>query len=280
MLKQTIYIDVLICVNLFINYLILLAVSRFINIKAKLYRTLIGAMIGAVASLIILLPQLGGLINIIIKIILSVIIIAVVYGLKGFKQTFKLIATFFLMTFIFCGAMLALWYIAYPKGLTMRNSVIYINISPQLLVIFTIICYLIIRTIGRIVGKSSDYKLYNRIKLNINGQTVLLNAKLDTGNTLKEPFSGLPVIIVNDNVFKNIPHSNSENVDYEEYFALKARFIPFSSLGGNGILPAIKANEVFVNENKFEGECFVALCKKGILPEGVDALIGSELVQF
>lgn len=277
-MKQTIYIDILICVNLFINYLILLAVSRFMNIKTKLYRTLIGAMIGAAASLIILLPQLGGLVNIVIKIILSFIIVAAVYGIKDFKLTLKLICVFFLMTFVFCGAMLALWYIAYPKGLTMRNSVVYINISPQILIVFTVICYLIIRVIGRITGKSSDYKLYNKVRINVNGQTALLNAKLDTGNSLKEPFSGLPVIIVNDNILKNLPKADSEGVDVEEYFALKARLIPFSSLGGNGILPAVKANEVYVNEKRFQGECFVALCQKGILPEGVDALIGSELI--
>lgn len=277
-MKQTIYLDVLICVNLFINYLILSAVSRFMNIKTRLYRTLLGAFAGAIASLIILLPQLNGIINISIKIVLSAIIVIIVYGVKGFRQTFKLIAVFFMMTFIFCGAMLALWYIAYPKGLTMRNSVVYIDISPQILIILTVVCYLLIRFIGRITGKSSEYKLYNKVKININGTVSELNAKLDTGNSLKEPFSGLPVIIVNKSKFSGFSQFNEKDADFEEYFALKARFIPFSSLGGNGLLPSVKATEVYINEKKYEGECFVAFCDKEILPVGIDALISTQLI--
>lgn len=43
-MKQTVYLDVLICLNLFINYFILLACAKFTKIPVKQRRLVLGAL--------------------------------------------------------------------------------------------------------------------------------------------------------------------------------------------------------------------------------------------
>ena len=53
-----VYIDVLLGVNLFVNYFLLLAVGRFLHLAVRRLRLLAGAAVGAAFSLSILLPPL------------------------------------------------------------------------------------------------------------------------------------------------------------------------------------------------------------------------------
>lgn len=67
-----------------------------------------------------------------------------------------------------------------------------------------------------------------------------INAIIDTGNFLREPLTGKPVIIVEKDVLKNvIPVEILENMQeiingtkiLEEKYMSKIRLIPFSALG-------------------------------------------------
>ena len=58
MALPVVYIDVLLGVNLFVNYFLLLAVGRFLHLAVRRLRLLAGAAVGAVFSLSILLPPL------------------------------------------------------------------------------------------------------------------------------------------------------------------------------------------------------------------------------
>ena len=48
--KQTIYIDVLIATNIFINYFLLLAVAKFLHSNAKRWRLVLASVLGAAYS--------------------------------------------------------------------------------------------------------------------------------------------------------------------------------------------------------------------------------------
>ena len=50
-MKQVIYVDVLIIVNLFVNYFLLLTTSKFLNLKLKLSRLILGEILGAMAAI-------------------------------------------------------------------------------------------------------------------------------------------------------------------------------------------------------------------------------------
>ena len=53
----TIYIDILVCLNVIVNYFLLLASGKFLSRPYKRWRILLGAFLGGLYSLYILLPQ-------------------------------------------------------------------------------------------------------------------------------------------------------------------------------------------------------------------------------
>ena len=71
------------------------------NIKVNTKRIIAGSAIGALCSLIILLPPLGGILNILIKIVLSAIMVITAYGKSDIRFTIKTVTVFFLTTFTF-----------------------------------------------------------------------------------------------------------------------------------------------------------------------------------
>ena len=270
-LKQTIYIDVLIGVNLFINYFLLLAVSKFLSLSVKRPRLFAAAAFGAAGSLTILMPEVNLFLSFLFKLALSVAIVRAAYPFYGLKQLLREIAAFYIMSFSFAGFMLALWYFIAPQGLIIKNSVVYFNISPLLLIILTVICYLIIRLINRFTGRQAPENLFCRIQVDFNGKSASCVAKIDTGNSLTEPFSNSPVVVVyKECIAALMPQEDSG----------KIRFVPFQAISGGGLLPAFKPDKltIFYGKNQIKiDEVYIAVTKSEL--GTFSALLNPDLLQ-
>jgi len=236
-LKQTIYVDVLVGINLFINYFLLLAVSKLLSLSVKRIRLLAAAMLGAVYSLTILLPEVNLLLSFLIKLVMAATIVLAAYPYCGVKQLLRQLAAFYIINFAFAGFMIALWFFITPQGMVIKNSVVYFNISPLLLIILTVICYLLIRIINRLTGRQAPDTLFCRIKIDYDGKSASCIAKVDTGNSLTEPFSNYPVAVVCEQcVAAMVPGEDSG----------KIRLVPFQAVSGGGLLPAFKPSRLTV----------------------------------
>lgn len=289
-MKQTIYIDVLVAVNLFINYFLLLAVARFLKILVRRRRILAGAALGAVFSLMILLPEMSALLSFFVKIGLSVAVVLTTFFRLELKQFLKALACFYLINFAFAGLMIAIWYLAAPPGLTMNNGIVYINISPLLLLFTTVLSYFIIRLVSRLSGQEIPKESFCDVIIENNGKSVRLTAKVDTGNSLKEPFSQLPVVVVSfeairpllpdelHGLFKgDLQSRNLLGTRYEEWMR-KIRLVPFHALSGEGTLPAFKPDALTVAASNKSVEGYVAVSRSGIGSGEFSGLINPEML--
>jgi stage II sporulation protein GA (sporulation sigma-E factor processing peptidase) len=269
-LKQKIYIDILVGVNLFINYFLLLAVSKLLSLPVKRLRLLLAASLGAVGSLSILLPEISMFFSFLLKLAMSALIVLAAYPLTGLKDFLRELAAFYVISFSFAGFMIALWYFFAPQGLIIKNSVVYFNISPLFLVGMTVICYFVIRLIHRITGRQAPEDLFCTIRIDMNGRTVSCSAKVDTGNTLKEPFSNAPVAVVCEDCISEIIPKQKE----------KIRLVPYQSVSGTGLLPAFKPDKltVCIGSRKTEiHEVYIAVTKSKLGAFG--ALLNPDLCQ-
>lgn len=270
-MKQTIYIDVLVGINLFINYFLLLAVSKFLSLPVKRPRLAVGAALGAAASLSILLPEVNLFLAFALKFTVSGLIIFCAYPLYGLKQFLRELAAFYIMSFAFAGFMLALWYFIAPQGLIIKNSVVYFNISPLILIVMTVVCYFIIRLIHRITGRQAPEDLFCRIQIDFNGRSVSCSAKVDTGNSLTEPFSNAPVAVVCEECLSGIAPRQESG---------KIRLVPFQAVSGGGLLPAFKPDKltVITGKDKIEiHEVYIAVTKSKL--GAFSALLNPDLLQ-
>lgn len=284
-MKQIIYIDILVIVNLFVNYFLLLATAKFFCIKWKTSRLILGEILGGIYSLYILAPELPWFISSVIKLFMSVTIIAATFGIKKPTQFFKILIYFYSVNFLFSGIMMAVWCWFKPNGMQVNNGVVYFNISPVILIISTIISYIIIEAINRIVNKRRlDHKIIN-LKIKFRTNQISITAKIDTGNFLKEPFSGLPVIVARETSVKPLlPVNTYEQIkDYSadkftDILNLKIRMIPFKTISEESVLPAFKPDCIKINESEVQKEVYIALCEDKFMPQNAEALINPEIL--
>ena len=289
-MRLIIYVDILIAVNLFTNYFILLATAKFLQIKASKIRVILGAMLGAMFSLYILFPEINIIFSFLAKLFISAAIIWVSFCSPKYPELyFKTILCFYSISFGFSGLMLAIWFLFRPNGMVMKNGVVYFNISPTVLIITTTISYFVIETMNKTIGKRQNKEDFCELEIKILGETFKINAKIDTGNNLKEPFSGLPVVVVREDIIKAIiPQSylgiwwptnkNFCSGALKHKVENKFRLIPFSSVSGEGTLPAFKPEYIILKHNKVRREGYVAICQNELLKDGIEGLIGTELL--
>lgn len=270
-MKQTIYVDVLVAVNFFINYFLLLASAKFLTVPVKRGRLAAASGLGALFSLSILLPEIPAVLSLLIKLAMSSAIVLSAFGYGGVKRFIRNTAAFYIINFGFAGLMLALWYFFAPQGLMIRNSVVYLNISPVLLILLSVVCYFIISLVNRITGRQMPKELFCRIVVSCSGAACDCTAKIDTGNSLREPFSNDPVVIVNEDVIgKAVPPEKSLNF----------RMIPFDVVSGGGVLKAFRPDRLTIYYGKQTiqvSNVYIAVSKTRL--GGCDALMNPDLLQ-
>lgn len=252
-MKQTIYIDVLVVLNIFVNYFLLLETSFLSKEKTKRIRLLLSSILGGVYSLIILVPKMPLSLSIFLKILFSITIILAAFKIANLKHFFRLFAIFFAVNFIFAGIMLAIELLLKPNRLQFNNGAIYIDISALTLTFLTVICYLIVKIISKFSKRNSQENKIVDLTVEFNNKKITGKGLIDTGNSLCDSFSGKPVIVAQYNFVKDIlpnelrlyiKSEDKMNVNLCDEYKRKLRLIPFNSVGGGGLLNAFKSDNV------------------------------------
>lgn len=251
-LTTVIYVDKLLAVNLFIGVILLLSASKICGIHIKRKGLILGSLLSALSSLLIFLPWDGAALWIILK---SSAVTAIVYFTffpRSVKSFLKSLCAFFAVNFIFAGMILALKLLVSPNGVYYINGTVYFDISALMLVIMFVLCY------GALcLGQYTAAKRANKcdrfeIEVSFRGKTVRTDALLDSGSSVKESFSGRPVIVSELKSVAGLlePSELSYfkgdflNGNAPETIKSTVRLIPYKALGCDGLLPSFKADLV------------------------------------
>lgn len=286
---MTVYIDVLFIVNMVLDYFILLSIKFFLKTNDKRWRLLIGAITGALYSCFMFFPKLEILSNMLFELLLSCLIVFVSFRVKSFQGFLKLFVSFYVISALFGGIVFAIEQFIAPPILVVRNSIPYLDISPILLIAVSAVCYIIVAVLTRFVSKRNQKDKIIKIEIYIDKIGAVAEALIDTGNELKDSFSGCPVIICEFSKVKSlIPleihdlflNGNLNISDVVEYTDFKKRFrmIPYSSVSEDGgLLPAFKP-DYLICEGSRVNEVIVAVTSKKLSAEGnYNAIISPEI---
>ena len=278
------------------NYIILFATAVINKVEIKLIRILLSSILGSIYAVVSYTNILSNFTGVIIKILLSIAMIYIAFKKEGVKRFIKQLLIFYLATFTFGGVAFALLYFVKPGEILIENG-IYIGTYPIKIALLGGIVGFVIITIAfnLIKGKLSKNDMFCNIHVYINSKRKDMISMIDTGNLLKEPITGMPVVIVEkEELIDIIPMEILNNIDkiingdiddiknIEQYIS-KFRVIPFNSLGKqNGLLLGIKADKIIVDydENKIEHNNIIIgvyekkLCKN----DSYKALIGLDLL--
>lgn len=274
---MTVYADVLLLVNLIIDYFLLSLTARLSKNKISLWRMLVGSLIGALSSLYIFLPQMAITVEMIIKLSVSAVICLVVFGFHTIKYYFKCFSIFTAVTMGYGGTMVAVWYLFKPNGMKINNSVVYFNVSPVFLIGFSAVAYLIVAVVRKITESNCVYSEMCSIEVVADGVSTSLNAIVDTGNSVEDVFSLSEIIVVDESVAYNLfdGYPSADN--------LKRRYraLPISTVSGTSLLDGYRCDKAYISYGKKSKQLKspVLAVAKAEIKDGYNAIVNPKILE-
>ena len=222
---MTVYIDGLLFLNFYLDFLLLLTVIVILKRNVKIIRIILGAFIGSL-TILVLFFKIDSVQLFFIKVYLSFIMCIACFGYRDLKSFLVNVGVFYMVSILLGGFLyfLNITFSYKHEGLIFFNNGMSIN-ALFLIIVSPIILYFYVKQM-----KMFKQKITFSFKTNIYiGRKVLsLNGYLDSGNTLT--YKNKPVILTNiDNNFRN-----------------KKIYIPYIVIGGSGLLECIKVRKVEV----------------------------------
>lgn len=258
-----VYVEYILIENIVINYILLYVTKMLTKSKTRKTKLFISSLIGSLYILVVFFPSFQFMGKFIIKFFVSVLMVIIAFNPQRLNVFIKQISAFYLASFVFAGTVTGIYYIL-NNNFTFSN--IYFRDSKELirfLVIGISIAIILINYIFRYHRAKIKKEGYlTNITITLNNKTANLQALIDTGNSLKEPISKKPVIIVEyvaireilpeklkelykkgDKLDLNVMAKIMEEIGDET----KLMIIPFKSLGNeNGILIGFKPDSVSI----------------------------------
>lgn len=296
-----IYLDVLFLENVVMNYLILVMTARFSKNRASNLRMFLGALVGAsYVVVMVLLPGMKVYYTAFAKIILSLVMVAVTFSPEKVVSFIKTLAIFYVATFLFAGAAFALLYFDQSGGFV-RNGIVYVFWKSKwtVLLLSIILVGIIARIFWEIMQlKLAKSKLMVHLKIVFGDRITGMEALIDTGNSLHDPITNMPVVVVEYTAVKDILPEDIQSIFEESrendlssvtgiissssWFS-RFRLIPYTSLGkDNGMLLGFRPDYILLgteNEEKGIQDVIVGIYNRSLSrSRDYKALLGPELI--
>ena len=257
---ETIYLDVLIILNIYVNFFLIRAAARFTHSPLKKRKCITASVYGSLYSLLILAPQLGTILNIIIKLAAAFTVVLMAFGYNSLRRFIINSMAFFSANFILAGSVYAVYSWVAPELMHFNNACFYIDFSLLILVATTSAMYFLLWLTRIFLDRTPEEADRYRVIVRYREKVVAMNGLADTGNALVDFFSGSPVIICSKEHFGI---DCSDNKDLPTGF----RLLPCSTVSSSGLLPVFRPDEVLIitdsNGDKKPVEAMIGLGNSG-----------------
>ena len=250
---ETIYIDSLFILNLAIDYLLLLVTGRICSAHLRRGFIALGAAVGAVYSVLVVLPFGEFLASWPCKLAFAAIMLLTAYW--GEKHIFRCSAVFLAVSAAFGGTVYAVSII----GGTGTGHGLYVRVPFRILLLSFAVCYAVLSIVFRRSADKTERTVLPAVA-ELDGRKADLLILRDTGNGLYDPVSGLPVCIAETRTAAALFPAECQECfalsdPLEMFLALsetgvcrgRFRLIPYSSIGDPaGLLPAFRPDSLTV----------------------------------
>ena len=255
-----IYLDLIMLLNFFIDFIILMSVSVILKRNIKVIDIMKGAFIGGL-SILFLFFNLNSVLLFIFKFFISILMTIITFKYKNIKYT--LINLLYLyMSSIILGGFLYLLNLEFSYkhiGIIFYNNGLSINFIV-LLIISPIILYIYIKETKVLRYNYSNY--YN-IEIYLNNKKYKYTGYMDTGNILIDSLTKKSVILIDKRKL---------------LFNIKEfRLIPYNSVSGYNMIKVIKIDKLIFNKKEYNNILLGIMDKISI--DGVDVILNRKLLE-
>lgn len=244
-----VYLDIIFLINFIYDFIILLSSSIILKRNTKIIRIIIGSLFGSLTMFIYFI-RMNNIEIIIYKLVVSFIMLVITFNYKNIKYFLKNLYYFYMIGIILGG----LLYFVNNNAFFIKNN-LFIGIILSVLSIFFYI--------KNIRDLKTNYNKYIKVKLYFKNYKINLNAFLDTGNKLKDPYTFKPIIIVNKDYIKEKD---------------KVILVPYKTCNYEGLLECIKPNKIYIEKVGYKKNFLVGLTDS-IKIDGVDCILNELLME-
>ena len=276
---NVIYIDSVFSLNAVMDYLLLLGTARLAGITLRRWRYLLGALLGGVYAVAVFLQGLGFLSAVPVKIVAGVLMAMIAYG--GEIILFRLTLLFLLVSCALAGCVLALGVLA-ESHVPMAQGVFYTDISGKTLLLAATAAYFVLSLMFRAAASHGLKGEFLKAEICLDGKRIYLRTLADTGNSLRNPVSGEPVLVASaDSVNRCFSKETSELLKTEQLKAptelmeqlrrtapqLRFYLLPYRAVGvSGGMLLSVRSDWVKIEGERYPG-LLIALSPEAV---GID----------
>ncbi len=241
---EVIYIDSLFFLNLVIDYFLCLAAAQVCSVRLRRGRYALAALFGAAYAAAVYLPRLGFLSAPWAKLISGLIMALIAFGAE--ERPWRCALVLLGVSAAFGGF---IWAIGLAGG--------YPAFDMRTLFLSFALCYALMGLVFRARAKLSA-KPHADVTLRLGTREARFRALVDTGNCLKDPVSGTEVIVVCPHAAAALLGANAALLELDAVAFTEAasvlpelrgrlRLIPYSAIGGGGMLAAIRPDSAEID---------------------------------
>ncbi len=255
-----IYLDLIMILNFFIDFILLLTVSVILKRNIKITRIMLGAFIGGI-SILLLFFNINSVLLFVLKFLISVAMTIITFKFVNIKYTLVNILYLY-MSSIILGGFLYLLNIEFSYkhiGIIFFNNGLSINFI-FLLIFSPLILYIYIKQTKNF---RLNYSNYYNIDIILKNKKYKYTAYLDTGNTLIDNLTRKPVILIDKRKIL---------FDIKEF-----RLIPYMGVNGLNMIKVIKVDKVLFNNKEYKNILLGIMDKISL--DGVDVILNKRLLE-
>ncbi|MGI6627292.1 MAG: sigma-E processing peptidase SpoIIGA [Bacillota bacterium] len=296
-MKSCVYLDVLFAVNLVVNYVMLLAAGKMMGLVAHTRRIASASCLGGLYSVLALVLPFQSFFSLPARVLFGLLMVALSYPKARDWSFVGLAGSFYLCAALVAGTSMGLhaW-----GGLNSLRSSLSWPVYPgahwwTLALSLSIVCFS--GFLWRVFGLRTVRPLpLMQAELTVDGHCIMLTCLVDTGNDLRDPVSGLPVIVVDWDSLRSIMPEEVSSFFLSTWDSVSARLtetnigkrlrlIPYANVcGRRGVLPGFKPDGLVLvekNGNKVRKDAVVGVSENRLSPQGLyQALLHPELVSI
>ncbi len=249
-----IYADILLIINLVVDYLLLFAVSRIAGARFERIKGLTAAFGGALYSMTVFL-KLPKVLSVLIGFLTVLIMVLITFGRRKPAEFIRLTAIFYICSFLFSGFMMLINSASKNEPFFVSTGILYFEFSAIQVVISAVAAFAVTEIFRRIFhhGEAENCTM---VRIFYKGKSAVLKGFTDTGNSLTEPFSGTPVAVT-------FPKSLDKILPEDMLLAMKNktlstdfkfRLIPCNTVSGSVLISAFRPDSVLIKNEAGEYE--------------------------
>lgn len=211
---MTVYLDVVFLENFVMNLVIILSEAVLLGGFKKFFRKVIAS--GILSVFYIATLFYSGIAT--FQIIVALFAVWISFEPKSIKKLIKELLLFYFISFIFGGLSFAMVSLFNNGKVTILDGVLVSDFSAFKVVLCGVLgAFLVV-----IFLKKKREHVFKEIVIGLEEKEALVKVLLDTGNLLREPYTGKPVIIVEKNAVKGILNSDIVS-NFQEIIKRKKR---------------------------------------------------------